>query len=259
MFRYPTLSPSEYLAFYEKASSGVWDGDESRRNDLATIYAYLKDHPGGSILDIGCYTGGFLAGLPGKFEKYGVEPSSLASDRALSKGINIHGKTLSDLDPKMVFDVVVSIDVIEHVLDVETFLVDALTHVGKNGLLLISTGNPDTFFWKRIFKSKFWYSSYAEHLTFPSYKYFCEFSKRRNLHLPELICFKYTNFHLRGLLFGVLRQFLFAISPAKYSALIKLFRRLRGDTAPMVADIPMGAPGIFRDHHVIVFRKSALQ
>ncbi len=254
MFRYPTLSSNEYLAFYEKASSGVWD-QEGQRKDSATINAYLEDHPGGSMLDIGCYAGGFLSGLPGKFKKYGVEPSKSASDRATSKGINILGKTLTDLDSKLVFDVVVSIDVIEHVLDVETFLVDALAHVEKNGLLIISTGNPDSFFWRTMFQAKFWYCSYAEHIVFPSYKYFREFSKRHSLPLPKQIRFKYINFHFRALFFGIFRQIIFAISPVKHRAWIKLTRSLKGNAFPMAADIPLGAPGIFTDHHVIIFRK----
>jgi hypothetical protein len=108
-----------------------------------------------------------------------------------------------------------------------------------------------------MFKAKFWYSSYAEHLVFPSYKYFREFSKLHNLPLPEQICFKYLNFHFRTLLFGIFRQIIFAISPAKYSALIKLARSLKGNATPMVTDIPMGAPGVFTDHHVIIFRKLA--
>ncbi len=255
MFRYPTSSASELLALYEKATSRVWEGQEDQRKDSATIQACLDDHPGGSILDIGCYSGGFLDGLPGKFNKYGVEPSKSASDRAASKGINILGKTLTDLDVKLVFDVVVSIDVIEHVLDVETFLADALAHVGKNGLLIISTGNPDCFFWKRIFKSRFWYSSYAEHLVFPSYKYFCEFSKRHNLPLPEQIRFKYIDFHFRTLFFGICHQFVYAASPAVFRAWLKLARNLIGNAIPMASDIPLDAPGIFTDHHVIIFKK----
>lgn len=256
MFRYPTLSPSEYLALYEKASSGVWEVVESQRKDSATINACLEAHPGGSILDIGCYAGGFLAGLPGKFKKYGVEPSTSASDRAISKGINILGKTLIDLDSKLVFDVVVSIDVIEHVLDVDTFLVDALAHVDKDGLLIISTGNPDSFFWRKMFKAKFWYCSYAEHLVFPSYKYFCEFSNRHNLPLPEQIRFKYIDFNFRALFFGIFHQLVYAISPAVFRAWLKLARSLKGNAIPMAADIPLGAPGIFTDHHVIIFKKS---
>ncbi len=259
MFRYPTLSPSEYLAFYEKASTGIWEIVESQRKDSATINACLEDHPGGSILDIGCYAGGFLAGLPGKFNKYGVEPSTSASDRAISEGITILGKTLIDLDSKLVFDVVVSIDVIEHVLDVETFLVDALAHVGKNGVLIISTGNPDSFFWRKMFRAKFWYCSYAEHLVFPSYKYFREFSKRHNLPLPEQIRFKYRDLNFRASILGIFHQLVYAISPAVFRAWLKLARNLKGNPISMAVDISLGAAGVFTDHHVIIFRKRGKQ
>jgi SAM-dependent methyltransferase len=257
MFRYPTLSPSEYLAFYEKAATGVWGGSELQRKDFSTVYAYLQNYTGGSILDIGCFAGGFLAGIPETFRKYGLEPSRSASTSAVSKGVNILGKTLADLDSERVFDVVVSIDVIEHVLDVGAFLIEALAHVDKNGVLIVSTGNPDIFFWRKIFKAKFWYCSYAEHLVFPSYEYFRQFSKRHKLTFPEQIRFKYMNLHFLALLSGIFRQVIFAISPVKYRVWMKLVGRLRGNAVPMAADIPMGAPGIFVDHHVIIFRKSA--
>jgi 2-polyprenyl-3-methyl-5-hydroxy-6-metoxy-1,4-benzoquinol methylase len=256
MFRYPTRSGSEFLALYEKVVSGAWEDQNDRRKDLAAINAYLEVQPGGSILDIGCYAGDFLTGLPCKFKKYGLEPSISASDRAASKGINILGQTLDDLDSKHVFNVVVSIDVIEHVLDVETFLIEALAHVSRNGLLIISTGNPDSFFWRRVFKAKFWYCSYAEHLAFPSYKYFCKFSKQHNLPLPKQVRLKYVNFRFRDFLFGMFRQMIFATSPVMYHAYIKLSRSLKGNPAPLATDVPLGAPGIFTDHHVIIFRNT---
>lgn len=255
MFRYPTLTPSEYLGFYEMASSDVWEGGESQRKDFVTIYAYLQNHIGGSILDIGCFVGRFLEGIPETFKKYGLEPSESASNSAISKGIHILGKTLTDLDAKLVFDVVVSIDVIEHVLEAETFLGEALTHVNNNGLLIISTGNPDCFYWRKMFKAKFWYSSFPEHLVFPSFKYYCEFSKRHNLPFPEQIHLKCRIFNFRASCFGIVNQLVYAISPAVFRAWLKLVRSLKGKAIPMAADIPLGAPGIFTDHHVIIFRK----
>jgi SAM-dependent methyltransferase len=255
MFRYPTLSPDEYLAYYEKASSGVWEISESKRKDFATINAYLSDHVGGSILDIGCYAGVFLSGLPGKFHKFGLEPSKSASVIASSKGISILGRILSDLDTKQVFDVVVAIDVIEHVLDVESFLADSLSHVNNNGLLVISTGNPDCFYWRKIFKARFWYNSFAEHLVFPSYKYFCEFSKRHNLPAPERIPFKYEDLHFFASIYIFLHQLFFAISPVIYRALVRMRRNIRGNAIPKAKDIPIGTAGIFTDHQVIIFRK----
>jgi SAM-dependent methyltransferase len=255
MFRYPTLSPDEYLAYYEKASSGVWEISESKRKDFATINSYLCDHVGGSILDIGCYAGKFFAGIPEKFKKFGLEPSRAASEVAISKGINILGKTLTDLDIKQVFDVVVAIDVVEHVLDVESFLIESLSHVNDNGLLIISTGNPDCFYWRKIFKARFWYNSFAEHLVFPSYKYFFEFSKRHNLPAPERILFKYEDLNLFSSISIFLHQLIFAFSPAAYHTLIKLRRYMKGKAIPMAKDVPLGAAGIFTDHQIIIFRK----
>jgi SAM-dependent methyltransferase len=255
MFRYPTLSANEYLALYEKASSDVWKTQVAQRKDFATIYAYLNSHIGGSILDIGCYAGNFLVGIPEKFKKFGLEPSKSASNSAISKGINILGRTLSDLDAKQVFDVVVAIDVIEHVLEVETFLMDALTHVNRNGLLIISTGNPDCFFWRSIFKARFWYSSYPEHVVFPSYKYFCEFAKLRGLPVPEQMRFKYGEFRFLAVFLGLLDQLIYTFSPAVYRAFIRLRRRMKGKDIPMAADIPLGAAGVFSDHQAIIFRQ----
>lgn len=255
MFRYPTRSPGEYLALYEKSSCEVWVGSESQRKDFSLIYEYLQNEAGGSILDIGCYAGTFLGSIPGKFKKFGIEPSSSASDSATAKGITILGKTLVDLDAKLVFDVVVAIDVIEHVLDVESFLVDALSRVNKNGILIISTGNPECSYWRKLFKAKFWYCSYAEHLVFPSHQYFCEFSKLHNLPFPEQICFKYADLNVTASIYRLLLQIVFAFFPVMFRPLIKLRQIMEGNMTRLTADIPVGAAGIFKDHQIVIFRK----
>jgi SAM-dependent methyltransferase len=259
MFRFPTISADELSALYEKACGKAWEGLETRRKDSAIIQAFLEGHPGGSILDIGCSAGGFLAALRGQFKKYGVEPSKSASERASARGISILGKKITDLDRNLVFDVVVAMDVIEHVLDVDKFMVDALAHVGKNGLLIISTGNPDCLFWKKVFKSRFWYSSYAEHMSFPSYKYYCAFARRHRLPAPEQRCFKHLDFDFPLSLFCIGHQIIYAISPPAFHAWFKFARCLKGKTISMADHIPVGAAGIFRDHHVIVFRKQEEQ
>lgn len=255
MFRYPTLSSSDYISLYEKAPSTVWVGGEVERNDFATIYKYLKNHAGGSILDVGCYAGDFLAGLPDKFKKYGIEPSDLASKSAASKGIGVLGKTLDELDSDKVFDVVASIDVVEHVLDVENFLSQALAHVKENGLLIISTGNPGCFFWKKVFKSKFWYNLFAEHVTFPGYNYYIEFSKRHGLQPPEQIRFRYMKLKSMERLARLLR---FSFSYAVYKTLKQIHRISTGSTATSYSVANVSLIGVFTDHHVIIFRKKGL-
>lgn len=255
MFRHPTLSASDYISLYEKAPSTVWVEGEVERNDLATIYTYLKNHVGGSILDVGCYTGNFLAGLPEKFKKYGIDPSDLASSYAASKGITVLGKTLAELEPNLVFDVVISVDVVEHVLDVENFLDQALIHVKSDGLLIISTGNPSCFFWKKVFKAKFWYSFFPEHVTFPSYKYFNEFSKRHELQSPEQIRFRYVELKSLERLSRLLHYTSFSFFPAFYQVLRKIRRIATGGTSTLSSGAPVSVVGVFTDHQVIVFKK----
>ena len=251
MFRHPTLSASDYISLYEKLPSTVWVGSEEKRNDFSKIYAYLKNHIGGSILDVGCYTGDFLAGLSDSFEKFGVEPSDSASKSAAAKGITVLGTTLEDVDPNKVFDVVVAIDVIEHVLDVEIFLTRALASVRGNGLLIISSGNPGCFFWKKIFKSKFWYSNMAEHLTFPSYNYYVEFSRRSGMRDPEQKRFRYMKIKLVARILIIFR-FLFIYTIYK---ILRTIRRITLNKTTAVVIRHVSLLGIFTDHHVIIFKK----
>jgi SAM-dependent methyltransferase len=255
MFRHPTLSASDYISLYQKAPSTVWVDAGADRNDFITIYRYLENHPGGSILDVGCYSGNFLAGLPDRFKKHGIEPSDSASRCASSKGIDVLGDTLDELRSDQVFDVVVSIDVIEHVLDAEQFLSQALAHVKENGLLIISTGNPGCFSWAKVFKARFWYNFFAEHVTFPGYKYYVEFSMHHALQLPEQICFRYTKLKAMARLSMLLRYVSFSFFPALYQALKNIRRGLNGGTSAISSYMPVIPVGVFTDHHVIIFRK----
>lgn len=256
MFRYPTMQENEYLAYYERISGSIWVGGETWRNDILMIKNYLLGHAGGSILDIGCYVGELLESIPDRFQKFGLEPSTQAAENAAAKGITILGKTLAELEPSATFDVVVAIDVIEHVLDVEVFVMDALKHVSRDGLLIISTGNPDCVFWNRIFRARFWYSSLSEHVVFPSFRYFCGISDRLNLIQPEQKRFKYATYTLLASMIGFLRQVLFAVSPLTYRKMLSFYYKIRGRSALHVPDIPLYAAGAFMDHQLVIFRKT---
>lgn len=255
LFRHPTLSADDYISLYEKAPNTVWVGNEKERNDFATIYEYLKDHKGGSILDIGCYSGCFLAGLSDKFRKYGVEPSVSASTIATSKGIVVLGKTLEEMESSKIFDVVVAIDIIEHVLDVEKFMSRALARVKSNGFLIISTGNPDCYIWKKIFKSKFWYNYFPEHVSFPSYSFFLEFSRRQRLQAPDRIRFSYLKLKLISRVISIFR---FVYSYAIYKSL----KIVHGITSSNAATAPVmghgSLIGVFKDHHIVIFKNKSL-
>lgn len=255
MYRHPTLSQSDYISLYEKAPGTFWAKGEEERNDFKLIYKFLDNHTGGSILDVGCYSGNFLAGLPEKFEKFGIELSDSASSEANLKGIKVLGKALSDLDSNLVFDVVVLIDVIEHLLDVKGIMNQAISRVKENGLLVISTGNPGCYFWRRLYKSMFWYSLPAEHLTFPSFKFYHEFSVQNGLRPPEQICFRYLNINLTERLSKILRSAPLLLTPGLYQRLRKIYRYLKNSTPASCATNPVNMAGVFSDHHLAIFRK----
>ncbi len=254
LFRSPIRSQAEYIALYQNASDKLWESYQEKRNDYIVINDLLSKLAGGKILDIGCYSGLFLKSLPGKFEKFGIEPSGSASLMAQSNGVNVLGKTCAEINPDRQFDIVIAIDVIEHVTDVNEFMGSALRHVSENGLLIISTGNPDCIFWKRIFKSKFWYNSFSEHLTFPSIKYFACYCKRVGLIKPVQLHFSYLKCSFGWKLMLCISQIGFFIAPAIFRISERILRKMIGKAARLNHEFGLAAGGLFTDHHVIVIK-----
>lgn len=254
LFRSPILSQAEYENLYQNAPDTLWKSYQEVRNDLIIIRDLLSDMAGGRILDIGCHSGSFLKSLPTRFEKFGIEPSNSASRVAQSQGVNILGKTVTQINPDQQFDIVLAIDVIEHVANVNEFMRNALGHVSEHGLLIISTGNPDYILWKKIFKSRFWYNSYSEHLTFPSIKYFDRYCKMTGLIKPLQICFCYLKCSFRWKLALGISQTIFFISPSAFRFCERVIRKMTGMADRLNPEFGLSAGGAFADHHVIVVK-----
>ena len=252
MFRFPTLTASEYMALYRRLSCSVWEANKPCRYDIETIQSELSHHPGGRILDVGCYTGGFLAGLPSRFIKHGLEPSLAAAQVASAGGVNVLGSTLDDLPQDSKFEVVLVIDVIEHTLDVEAFLSACLSHVAEGGLLIISTGDPSNIFWRRVFKSAYWYNLYAEHVSFPSLEYYIQFSSRHGLAPPKRIRFRYLKIKFALRLRAMLRYAVLSILSKMHKASggLPYFSRILGRKRDFST---LDLLGVFCDHQVVVF------
>jgi 2-polyprenyl-3-methyl-5-hydroxy-6-metoxy-1,4-benzoquinol methylase len=91
------------------------------RRDLAAVEAALGGPPvpGDRLLDVGCWTGAYLAAAEDRgWEATGIEPSSWAVEEARRRGLDVRQATLGDdgLDGGT-FRAVVACDVIEHLLD----------------------------------------------------------------------------------------------------------------------------------------------
>lgn len=248
LFRYPVLEEDEYLSLYESVDSEIWEDDALRKDQILAISAIKSVIQTGKILDVGCYAGQLLAALPYYFEKFGVEPSQAAAAKAKNKGIKVLGATITDIPADMKFDCIVSIDVIEHLINPIDFFNKAFQLLNPKGFLIISTGNPNSFAWQCIFKSHFWYVTNAEHVSFPSQKLITIKAQGLGGEVVNITNFRYANIGFKRSLIKLFGQCVYALSPKLYSTM----RGIRGDGSryPSIYSL-----GLFKDHHLIVIRK----
>jgi SAM-dependent methyltransferase len=255
MFRHPVLPNSVYLRMYEEGAEDEWAADAGRQ-DLEAIRRLIaeKARPKG-VLDVGCGDGQFLSTLPADLPKYGIEPSVAASAAARKRGISILAPTLHELAASRTFDVITIIDVIEHVDDPKTLLDAALPHLAPDGILIIATGDPCNVLWRRIFRSRFWYSSFPEHITFPSLAFFQKWEEGRGVQASLAGKLRYRRMPLwqRVIYFG--SQVLYLASPSLLNGIGRFFQGLRGAPASRRRYFSPGAPGVFTDHQIVTFRR----
>ncbi|HVY09138.1 MAG TPA: class I SAM-dependent methyltransferase [Mycobacteriales bacterium] len=113
---------------------------ETARRGLERIESVV---PVGTLVDIGCWTGSFVAAAAGRgWQASGVEPSTWAVERARERGLDVH---VGDLSSSGVapgtMRCVVMCDVIEHLLDVSGAIGSVAEMLEPGGALYLTT--PD--------------------------------------------------------------------------------------------------------------------
>ena len=119
------------------------------------------------ILDIGCGYGFFLEVAKEKgWEVYGIELSKIASEECRQKGINIFHGNLTDFRfDADAFDVIVSIEVIEHLSHPNLMLKQANKLLRKGGLVYITTPNFNSYLRHKL-KESYNIIDYPNHLCY---------------------------------------------------------------------------------------------
>ncbi len=255
MFRHPVLPPSAYLSLYADGAADEWSANGARR-DLALIRDIImqQERPAG-VLDIGCGDGGFLLTLPMQLAKYGVEPSVAAAAAAEARGVSILAPTLEQLPPRMCFDVITMIDVIEHVAHPGDLLDRALPHLAPGGSLIVATGDASNLFWRRIFRSRFWYASFPEHITFPSLRYFRIWHEGKGVHEPNAVQLKYRLIPWWRAVLYFMSQVVYFASPWLLNCVGRGIARVGGAAGPRRRFFSPGAPGVFTDHQIVAIQR----
>jgi SAM-dependent methyltransferase len=131
--------PVDFYEDYEMAVSF----SESFLGYLRSLVGLLVSVSGvsrGRLLEIGCGDGTFLQTLDGAgFDVTGVEPSDRFRSKASAKGFNVH-KLYLDANtaiPGAPFDIVVTRQVLEHVPDINGFLIGLKKSLTPGGFALI--------------------------------------------------------------------------------------------------------------------------
>jgi SAM-dependent methyltransferase len=165
-FKYPFLTEECIAEYYRNSpDSFSWDSSGERHDFAFAAAAITKSFPeGGSVLDLGCYKGGFLRSLPDQFRRYGIEPSAAAAKAAAECGIEILGKDLSALENRQ-FHSITLFDVFEHLTNPLGTLDTLFQHLQPGGLLCIGTGFADSPSFRRA-GSKYCYVCVPEHVCF---------------------------------------------------------------------------------------------
>lgn len=194
-FRFPIPEIQELERLYDNSLTTAWESG-ARRLDWERIVAYVKEvfPHGGRVLDFGCYSGGMLQMLGKRYQRHGVEINRSAAETAIRRdaAATIWQK-LEDIPDKMRFDIIVATDVIEHVVNPESFLMGLSSLLDKQGILILTTGDADNSLWN-WFGANWWYCFIPEHISFISdawVKYFC---RKHAFTIRKIEKFKYRRF-----------------------------------------------------------------
>lgn len=144
------FDPSHYYTsdyFSGKHPDGYADyrGAESilRREFSKSVKFIRKFRPGGRLLEIGCAYGFFLAEAEPYYDVVGIEISEDAAEFCRQRGLHVHTgvpdeNSLSQLGG---IDVIVLLDVIEHLPSPQETLTLCQRHLNSGGVIVITTGD----------------------------------------------------------------------------------------------------------------------
>lgn len=149
-----------YVDAYSKMVDKEYREEEpGRRRASVEILKRIKKYKNnGKLLDIGCATGFLLDEARRRnWEVHGVEISKWAANHAREKlDLNVVRKPFKKSNfPDKFFDVIVMMDVLEHLTNPKYTLLEIRRILKNDGILYISTPNINSLL-SRILKAKWW-------------------------------------------------------------------------------------------------------
>lgn len=124
------------------------------------------ENPGLRVMDVGCWDGSLLQQLPPSWVRHGIELNEIAVSEAKARGLEVRQGKLSDIAMQSgKYDLVLMLDVLEHIVDPVSALRDVAEILSPSGIFLALTGNGASAS-ARIFRTRWYYLNYPEHVSF---------------------------------------------------------------------------------------------
>jgi SAM-dependent methyltransferase len=146
----PAFDPASYYSgdyFSGKLPDGYADyrGSEAvLRREFARTVAFIRErHDGGRLLEVGCAYGYFLEEARRWFDVVGIELAADAAAHCRTAGLAVHQGMADEATLGRIgtFDVIVLLDVIEHLPDPRETLTLLARHLDPGGTIVITTGD----------------------------------------------------------------------------------------------------------------------
>lgn len=134
---------SDHLDHWRQTGENPWQSKEHvatvSRATLGLVHRYSK--PGAAVLDAGCAIGDLLLKIKGR-DRYGCDFTPAYVEIAQQRGLSVIQADLESLPyPDGQFDMVLAIDVLEHVLDLNAVVGSLLRVLRVGGVLVVRS--PD--------------------------------------------------------------------------------------------------------------------
>ena len=254
-FRWPRLPKPELDALYKFGADRMWSSPVDSRLDWRIGFEWVVRvlTKGDTVLDIGCFDGGFLDQFKGLYDCSGIEIHAEACQRAEKKGVTIIGHDFSETAGQ--FAMVTAFDVIEHVDNPLLFINQCLDSVSPNGYVLISSGNfnSPTFL---FLKNYYWYCSLPEHISFVSPQWFLKQQAAQHFRVRHFALFSHFDSSLLLKAKEFIVNTIFWLNPNIVRMIRNIRSRIRSKSGQEI--LPEQSPGWGSscDHFIILLQKT---
>ncbi|MBU6234368.1 MAG: methyltransferase domain-containing protein [Alphaproteobacteria bacterium] len=215
----------DVLKYYQYLEDPAYEEGHAQRLQqsmrlVGTVLGDMKRAHGQGLklLDVGAGTGNLVeAAQRNGFDAEGVEPSAWLTQQAKAKGLKVHEGVLPHTAAQGPYDVVMLIDVIEHVTDPLALLRNIRAILKPNGRLYMVTPDASSFF-ARLLGFKWWHYRIA-HISYFNLQNLTTLAGRAGFKITATSrpCWYFSYAYLRERLMQYLPSFLVppAVGPLK--------------------------------------------